>query len=330
MINNARNHRLDLLRVIALMMIILMHSPMPKCAQAPSFIISGLSYFTAPGIGLFFMISGALLLGNSLSTRDFLRRRFSKILFPTVLWTFFYMIVYYFEGSLSFNEALKSIVSIPFSWQYQGILWFMYTLAGLYLLTPILSRWLKTASKREVEFYLLLWGISLLYPYLENLLFIDTSSTGILYYFSGYLGYFLLGYYLNTFYSFKIIHVIVAILIAVLIPVILYSCNLEFNFYSLLWYLSIPVALLAYVWFVLINRTPDKQFSLISEISRLSFGIYFIHIFILRKFLWKIEIIKDLPGLIQIPVVMITTLILSYLIVKLISRLPHSKYMIGV
>ena len=326
----ARNHRLDLLRVIALMMIILMHSPMPKGAQAPSYIITGISFFTSPGIGLFFMISGALLLGNSLSTRDFLRRRFSKILFPTVLWTFFYLIVYYIEGSLSINEVLKSIVSIPFSWQYQGILWFMYTLAGLYLLTPILSQWLKTASKREVEFYLLLWGITLLYPYLEKVLFIDTSSSGILYYFTGYLGYFLLGYYLNTFYKYRLIHVVIAIVIAFAIPILLYASNHEFNFYTLLWYLSLPVALLAFVWFVLINRVPDKQFSLISEISKLSFGIYFIHIFILRRLLWKIDIIKDLPGLIQIPVVMITTLVLSFLVVKLISRLPYSKYIIGV
>lgn len=95
----ARNHRLDLLRVIALMMIVLMHSPMPD--SAPGLVFSGISYLTAPGIGLFFMISGALLLGTSLSTWDFLKRRFSKIVFPTVLWTLFYLIVYCVEGVIS-------------------------------------------------------------------------------------------------------------------------------------------------------------------------------------------------------------------------------------
>lgn len=325
-----RNHRLDLLRVIALMMIILMHSPMPKYALAPSYIITGLSYFTAPGIGLFFMISGALLLGNSLSTRDFLRRRISKILFPTVFWTFFYLIVNYIRGGLSVIEALQSIASIPFSMQGQGILWFMYTLAGLYLLTPILAQWLKTASKKEVEFYLFLWAITLLYPYLDMVLFIDTSSAGILYYFTGYLGYYLLGYYLNRYYGFQKVHVVVAVVIALLIPALLYATGIEFNFYSLLWYLSLPVVLMASVWFVLINRTPNNNFYLISEISRLSFGIYFVHIFILRRCLWRIDVIRELPGLIQIPVVMIATLVLSFLVVKLISRLPFSKYIIGV
>ncbi len=51
-----RNATLDLLRVIAMMMIVLMHSPMP--GSASGLVLAGLSYVTAPGIGLFFMVSG--------------------------------------------------------------------------------------------------------------------------------------------------------------------------------------------------------------------------------------------------------------------------------
>jgi len=53
---NMRNATLDLLRVIAMMMIVLMHSPMP--GSASGVVLAGLSYVTAPGIGLFFMVSG--------------------------------------------------------------------------------------------------------------------------------------------------------------------------------------------------------------------------------------------------------------------------------
>lgn len=323
-----RNHRLDLLRVIALMMIILMHSPKPYCA--PGYVISGISYLTSPGIGLFLMISGVLLLGNNLSTKEFLKKRFTKILFPTFFWSVFYLIVNYYTGQLSINGFLRSVFSMPFSAQGHLILWFMYALIGLYLLTPILSGWLKTAKKREIEFYLLLWVITLLYPYLDKFIIINQSQTGVLYYFTGYLGYYLLGYYLNNDYRFQIIHIIIALVIAISIPALLYASGIDFNFYSLLWYLSLPVVLMAGVWFVLINRTTNKHFYLISEISRLSFGIYFVHIFILRRFLWRVDFIKDLPGVIQIPVVMIATLVLSFLVVKLISLLPHSKYIIGV
>lgn len=53
-----RDISLDIIRVIAICMIVFMHSPIP--GSAPGFILSGLSYITAAGIGLFFMVSGAL------------------------------------------------------------------------------------------------------------------------------------------------------------------------------------------------------------------------------------------------------------------------------
>ena len=232
---------------------------------------------------------------------------------------------------MALKSLFRSIFSIPFSAQGHGILWFMYTLAGLYLLTPILTCWLKTASKKEVEFYLLLWTITLLYPYLELILLTNKKTTGILYYFTGYSGYFLLGYFLNTYYRFRMMHVIIAVVIAISIPSVLYTSGFDFDFYSLfIRYLSLPVALMAFVWYVLIVKTPNKQVSLISGLSRLSFGVYFIHIFIMRCFLWKIDLIKDMPGLIQIPVITLSTLFVSFLIVTLISRLPFSKFIIGV
>ena len=126
-------------------------------------------------------------------------------------------------------------------------------------------------------------------------------------------------------------HVIIAVVIAISIPSVLYTSGFDFDFYSLfIRYLSLPVALMAFVWYVLIVKTPNKQVSLISGLSRLSFGVYFIHIFIMRCFLWKIDLIKDMPGLIQIPVITLSTLFVSFLIVTLISRLPFSKFIIGV
>ena len=323
-----RNHRLDLLRVIALMMIILMHSPMPYCASG--FLLSGISYFTSPGIGLFFMISGSLLLGNNLSTKVFLKNRFSKILYPTLFWTVLYLIIKCSREHMGINSLLISACSIPFSAQGHEILWFMYTLAGLYLLTPILSKWLKTATKREIEFYLFLWGITLLYPYLGKILIIDESRTGILYYFSGYLGYFVFGYYLNNHYRLKAWHLVSALIAAIGMPAILYGIGIEFNFYEMLWYLSIPVALMAFIWYVSISNCPNRQIKFITEVAKLSFGIYLVHIFIMRRILYQIEWIEDMPGLVQIPVVSLSTFVFSLIIVWLISRLSFSKYIIGV
>lgn len=55
-----RDYALDLLRIVACVMVVMMHSPMPS-ADANGMLLSSLSYFTAPCIGLFFMVSGALI-----------------------------------------------------------------------------------------------------------------------------------------------------------------------------------------------------------------------------------------------------------------------------
>ena len=322
-----RDYRLDLLRVMAICMIVFMHSPKP--GSAPGYVLSGLSYVTASGLVLFFMISGALLLGTNLSTKEFLKRRFSKIMWPTLFWTFFYLVVNCLSGSLSVHGALKSVFSIPFSAQGHGVLWFMYALAGLYLLTPILSHWLRSASKREIEFYLMLWCVTLIYPYLNLVLFVNETIDGLLYYFAGYAGYFVLGYYLKHYYIYRSWHLIVSIGMAILVPALIYSSGIQFDFYSMLWYLSLPVAAMAFSWYVLVSRLPNKQIRILAKCSMLSFGVYFVHVFFLTRFVWEIDFICNLPGVLQIIAIATLTIAISFIVSWLIAKLPFSKYLIG-
>ena len=67
-----------------------MHSPMPN-EHANGIFLSTLSYVTAPYIGLFIMISGALLLPIKVDAIHFLKRRFGKIAGPTLFWSLFYL-----------------------------------------------------------------------------------------------------------------------------------------------------------------------------------------------------------------------------------------------
>lgn len=323
-----RNAKLDMLRIVAILLVVLMHSQRPYSNS--SLISVGLSYMTAPGLVLFFMISGALLLDTDLSAKEFLNRRFNKIVYPTIFWTFFYLIVNYVSGDCALVTVLKSCLNIPLEEQGHGVLWFMYTLSGLYLLTPILSSWLKKASKHEIEFYLLLWGITLLYPYLKLMLQVDETNTGILYYFAGFVGYYLLGYYLTFLYKFKKWHVFISVGIALFVPLTIYISPVKLDFYSALWYLTLPVASMALLWFSLIDRLPDFNCLWISNVADLCFGVYFIHIFIIRKCIWNIAFICDMPGLMQLFVISFVSLIVSFAISWILSKLPFSKFIIGV
>lgn len=111
-----RDYSLDIIRLIACIMIVLMHSPMPGM-NTSGMVLCSVSYLTAPGIGLFFMVSGALLLriDKPFETRSFLRKRFTKILIPLVLWSL-----------VGWGLDLYGVANTELS-----ILWFMYCLAGI-------------------------------------------------------------------------------------------------------------------------------------------------------------------------------------------------------
>lgn len=323
----------DLLRILACFMIVAMHAPLTGC-ESDGIFLSSLSYLTAPGIGLFFMVSGALLLPVKENTRLFIKKRFTKIAIPTIIWTIFYLCcnVLLKDDPLT----LRDVLSIPFSAQGNPVLWFIYTLLGLYLLAPILSRWLAVAGSKELEFYLCIWTISLCYPLLTMIVDVNTSITGILYYFSGYLGYFVLGYYCRKYPDRLSFHwLLPAMIIAIAIPVACKLLHVEIDFYSLFWYLSIFVAVQCVFWWKIIGYFTTKWMNgkespVIAEISKLTFGIYLIHIFIMRYLLWKWDFILDIhPYWFQTTVIIILTFIGSLAVSYLISLLPFSRHFIG-
>jgi len=89
--------------------------------------------------------------GKDQQTIPFLKKRFSRILFPTLFWSIVYILLQcYIWKTIPSTEATQKFLMIPFYFQY-GDLWFMYTLASIYLMVPILSPWLLRCSKRELE-----------------------------------------------------------------------------------------------------------------------------------------------------------------------------------
>lgn len=329
-----RIYELDVLRVLACVMVICMHAPYPK-ADANRLFLSTLSYLTAPCIGLFFMVSGALLLPVQTDAATFLRKRLSKIVAPTLVWTVAY--IGYNLATGAEEHTLRTLVSIPFSAQGHGIMWFMYTLTGLYLLAPVLSRWLEKASKREVEFYLLLWLVSMCYPIFKLFLTIQGGEEGILYYFSGYAGYFLFGYYLRKYpQSLSLKCLMPWVVLALTAPVMCRVFRWEVDFYSLFWYLSVFVGIMCAAWFRCVFNYGKRWMvsaSVLSKlelVSNLSFGIYLSHIFIMRYILWKWNFIVSIEShIVQTCVIAALTFALSTLFCLLVSKLSIGEYVIG-
>lgn len=328
-----RNISLDIIRILACFMVVLMHSPIPSENAIGPF-LTVLSYITAPCIGLFFMVSGALLLPVKTDYKTFLKKRFSKIVIPTILWSVIYIALrlYYSESEIG---LIRQLCSIPFSAQGEGVLWFMYTLSGLYLLAPILSAWVQKASKSELEFVLGLWAVTLCYPLISQLVEINQSETGILYYFTGYAGYFLLGYYLYRYPSNKLLlpSLVISASGGILIIWLKYV-GMEFDFYSLFWYQSIFVVALALAtWlivFELSRYVTGKYTPMVMRISNISFGIYLVHILIMRRWLWNVTFIHNIGSyILQTVLIAIITFAISSIICAVISHISGSQWIIG-
>lgn len=326
--HRTRDLGFDSVRALACLLVVLMHSPMPS-SHANSLSLSTISYLTSPCIGLFFMVSGALLLPVRTGMFAFLKHRFIKIVIPLLTWTLIYLILKIYDSESEIN-IVRSICSIPFTPQGHGVLWFLYTIAGLYLMAPVISPWLEKCDRREIEFALVLWAITLCYPLIKLFAEIQSGPTGILYYFGGYGGYFLLGYYIRRFDTLK--HpLIIGFLtfVSLLVPAIIKVTGTMVDFYEMFWYLSIFVVILCIAYYYLAYRIKPNH--LVCSISRYSFGIYLSHILIMRSFLWRIPIIENIsPYPLQTAVVFIMTVILSFLFCTILARIPKARYIIGI
>lgn len=106
-------------------------------------------------------------------------------------------------------------------------------------------------------------------------------------------------------------------------------------------YLTINVAALCIVYFTftqwivtvlckMISSTTTWANRIIQDLSRKSFGIYLVHILIMRELVWPMWLKHDLSGnyAIQIPTVAILSYILSYVTIKSLSLIPHIRHII--
>ena len=99
--------------------------------------------------------------------------------------------------------------------------------------------------------------------------------------------------------------------------------------------LSLPTMALCacyFRYFIIIKHIPLKQKAerIFYNFAEHSFGIYLLHIYIIRHGLWPLFQEWALPTAVAIPLLVITGASASYLAVALLSHLPKSKYIVGI
>lgn len=305
--------------------------------------------FSRMAVPLFMIVSAYLLvpMKEGQTSWQFYRRRFTHILPPFLIFMVLYSTLPILWGQINGETSLKDLSRLLLNFPtLAGHLWFMYPLISLYLFMPIISPWLNKATAKEERFFIGLFLLSTCMPYLSRW-FGEVwgqcfwNEYHMLWYFSGYLGYLVLAHYIRvhltwnrskrlaigtvlmaigavwTIYSFYIQAIPGAILSTPVIEIGWAFCTIN----------CVLLTTGTFLLFTCINQLKAPR--LIQEMSKLSYGMYLMHIFWLGLWVTIFKYNMALPTVAAIPCITAATFICCYITTKIIALIPGSKWIIG-
>lgn len=292
-------------------------------------------------VPVFVMISGALLLtgGHSETLLGFYQKRLSKILWPLVFWTIFYLIWSQIiprplaTTHPSRNPYLAMAIQLATGQSYYH-LWFLYMIVGLYVFTPIFRVIVEHVTKAELVFFVALTFIFALINSLAELIKFTGSHQSFVRFIS-YIPYFFMGEIVRRYdlvhYKNGLLSLLGASLVATAFGCFWLSktAGLETGLYFYD-YLSITVVPMSISLMFLLKKwdMPIISEGFTKALSGLTFGIYLAHPVVL-----DILSLFGVSGgtfspIICIPLVSILTFTISAVAVFILTKLPYLKYVV--
>ena len=363
--DNERIVFLDYLRVFACFLVMMVHAsenfyPGPGATdmagpqalltcQSDRVWVSIYDGFSRMSVPLFIIVSAFLLvpMKKGMSAKEFYIHRFRKILPPFLIFTVLYATLPILWGQLDTASSLRDLARIPLNFpSLGGHLWFMFPLFSLYLFIPVISPWLEKAGKKEEQFFILLFIISTFMPFMNRWLGevwgqCFWNEYHILWYFSGYLGYLVTAHYIRVHLTWSTrtrlavggvmalagaVATILSFYVQGVPGVVLETPKLEIGWT----FCTINVFCLTigtFLMFSCIRQTTAHR--LVTSLSKLSYGMYLMHIFWLH--MWAVVAMQMLclPSVAAIPFIAVCTFISSAVTTKLITFIPGSKWIVG-
>lgn len=280
-------------------------------------------------VPLFFIISGYFSFPVKDDTFTFLKKRLTRIVFSLLVWLFLY--------TLCFSKPNMMVYDFFNSVQAPQ-LWYLYALVGLALLIPLTSGFICNASKKELQLYIAIWGLTLIFNgnFFDSFLVIETNHNGLLFTnpisallsFYGYFGYLLLGYYFGKFNINK--RTVYGLLSIGCIIILVQYFVLDVAIDRIIAYCSLGNVFISSSIFLWVKETfkvivvSDKVYNVVCKMGELTFGIYLTH-WLLFQFLYKIPG----SGSWNCIVTSIVVFGLSAIVTYLISFVSFKKYVIG-
>lgn len=337
---------LEVLRVIACLSVIMIHASMGYAISNTgsfNFLVGNIFDGAARiGVPLFVMISGALMLDKNYKfSNKKMISHIKKMIIFLLFWSVVYYVRYSLIGALKRGEAIDIRSSIEIILEGHFHLWFVYMIIGLYLIVPLLRAWVKDENKKIVEYYIILATVFVfLVPQLVELYGRTLGSPDFLKrivendlklsYVGGYTMYFILGWYLHNYdiKNKKMIYIlgVVGLFISTFGTYI--GSQKTGWIYLMYGDLYTNVLFQGVAVFVFIKEKYKNITSnniIVSSISKCSLGIYAMHILFITDIYKYFIDINASSAIKSIPIVFVTTFILSYTISFIMNKLPLLK-----
>lgn len=317
-------------------------------------------------VPLFIITSSYLLFPVQQPTRAFLKRRLSRVGWPLLVWVVLYALVPQYGTSWAnydfLYNAKHAFLNFP---DAAGHLWFMYMLIGVYLAMPIFSPWIDKISRRGERTFLWVWLFTTTIPFWRELAKVvferaevwgeaGWNEFGSFYYLCGFMGYVVLAHYIKRYVQElswrKTLSIALPLWVvgyaitagwfwAVMPKAFPVRDDIELAMYmETSWdFCTTGVALTTLAYFLVFRKlTADGLFyqRIIVPLSRYSFGMYLMHIFLLNiAFTWASLWFGSMDASIGTPLIIMATAVLTFIgsaiLTKLISLIPGSRYIVG-
>lgn len=345
----------DLIRTVAIALVLLLHAS-NEALQASSvpvaywWIAAVYKSLALSCVPLFVMLSGALLLQPAKLNepiRVFLKKRLSRIGLAFAFWSGVYIAWSFYTANppvlFTLENLGQSIVRSLFSGAYYHF-WFIYLIIGLYLITPFLRAVIAGGNWRILRYLILFWfaGVAVL-PLAE---FVSGQVlNGAVFLIGGFVGYFVLGTYLQRvklrsaiLYGLVIIGFVGTAFGIWLMNYPLSALGQNNYFFEYLTVFVVPGS--AAVFLILLKFRPDwpgtnhKTASrVVQAISKNTLPIFLFHIIILESFErgffgFKLSF-ATLNPIVEIPLLAALTFFITLGLVMLMRKVPILKKLIG-
>jgi surface polysaccharide O-acyltransferase-like enzyme len=190
------------IRLVALYAVIMLHCSAPllmafgKVPAADWWTADFFNAITRFAVPAFVMVTGALTLHREYEIGDFLKKRLMRVVVPFLFWSLVYIWYSWYIEEITFTSNIWADVKQVLHLLRDGSsyhLWYVYMLIGLYFFIPVIGKFVRNASEKEIVYFLIVWLAVMLMtqPYLSRY-----NPAVDMHYFAGYAGYLVLGHYL--------------------------------------------------------------------------------------------------------------------------------------